>query len=74
MGLAEWMAAVGLAEEMAAGEGPALSLVLLERSLGSLTRIQPESQGLWLPEMLMQRKGAWRGWGLQSPEKSEPNQ
>lgn len=57
---------MGLAEWMATGEGHACSQGLLGTSLGSLTRIQGESQGLWLPEMLMQRKGARGGEGAAS--------
>lgn len=56
---------MGLAEGMAAGKGHACSQGLLGTSLRSLTRIQGESQGLWLPDMLIQRKGARKGEGAE---------
>lgn len=68
-GLSPKLLEMGLAEGMVAGEGPAFFSGLLGTSLRSLTGIQSESQGLWLPEVLMQRTGAWKGWGLQAPEK-----
>lgn len=62
---------MGLMLGMTAGEDPTYFPGLLETSMGSLIKTQPESQELWLPEMLMQRVHGGGGEGCCcSPQRS----